>query len=43
MLKNDKWIVEQAQQGMIVPFEEKSVRKAVLGAKAADLATVPIH
>jgi dCTP deaminase len=36
MLKNDKWIVEQAQQGMIVPFEDKSVRKAVLGAEQGD-------
>ena len=26
MLKNDKWILEQAKQGMIDPFEESSVR-----------------
>ena len=31
MIKNDKWIIEQARQGMISPFEEKSIRKAVLG------------
>lgn len=31
MIKNDKWIVEQARQGMIAPFEEKSVRKAMQG------------
>lgn len=35
MIKNDKWIVEQARGGMIVPFEEKSVRRAILGAKEA--------
>ena len=35
MIKNDKWIAEQARQGMIAPFEEKSVRKAVLGAEQA--------
>ncbi|MGL6340834.1 MAG: dCTP deaminase, partial [Waterburya sp.] len=28
MIKNDKWIVEQARQRMIVPFETKSIRKA---------------
>jgi dCTP deaminase len=27
MLKNDKWIVEQANLGMIVPFEDSLVRK----------------
>jgi dCTP deaminase len=26
VLKNDKWILEQAKQGMIQPFEEKLVR-----------------
>jgi dCTP deaminase len=31
MLKNDRWIIEQAKQGMIYPFEERSVRKSVLG------------
>jgi dCTP deaminase len=31
MIKNDKWIVEQARQGMITPFEEKSISKAMLG------------
>ena len=31
MIKNDKWIVEQSQKGMIVPFEEKSVRKVTFG------------
>ncbi|MEM9272477.1 MAG: dCTP deaminase [Cyanobacteria bacterium P01_F01_bin.143] len=31
MLKNDIWIIEQAQKGMITPFEEKSIRKAALG------------
>ncbi|VEP13396.1 dCTP deaminase [Hyella patelloides LEGE 07179] len=31
MIKNDKWIIEQSQKGMISPFEEKSIRKAVLG------------
>lgn len=30
MIKNDKWIIEQAKQGMISPFEEKSVRKLLL-------------
>lgn len=35
MIKNDKWIVEQARGGMIVPFEEKSVRRAILGANEA--------
>jgi len=29
MIQNDKWIIEQALKGMISPFEEKSVRKAV--------------
>ncbi|MFM2314424.1 MAG: deoxycytidine triphosphate deaminase [Cyanobacteriota bacterium] len=33
MIKNDKWIVEQARQGMIVPFETKSIRKAVMAAE----------
>ena len=33
MIKNDKWIAEQARQGMISPFEEKSIRNAVLGAE----------
>jgi len=27
MLKNDKWILEQAKSGMIVPFEDSLVRK----------------
>lgn len=37
MIKNDKWIIEQARQGMISPFEDKSVRKAVLaGFNAVD-------
>jgi dCTP deaminase len=36
MIKNDKWIVEQARQGMIVPFETKSIRKAVLGGEQGD-------
>lgn len=27
MLKNDKWIIEQAKKGMITPFEEKLVRE----------------
>ncbi len=31
MLKNDKWIIEQAKKGMISPFEEKSIRKVTLG------------
>ena len=35
MIKNDKWIIEQARQGMITPFEEKSIRKAVQGAHGA--------
>lgn len=30
MLKNDKWIIEQAKQGMIQPFETKSVRRLTL-------------
>lgn len=30
MLKNDKWIIEQAQKGMIQPFEPDSVRKIKL-------------
>lgn len=33
MIKNDKWIVEQARQGMITPFEEKSIRKATFNSK----------
>ena len=33
MLKNDTWIIKQAQKGMIEPFEEKSIRKAILGAE----------
>jgi dCTP deaminase len=36
MIKNDKWIVEQARQGMIVPFETKSIRKAVLAQDQGD-------
>ncbi len=35
MLKNDKWIIEQANKGMISPFEEKSVRKAILNGESA--------
>ena len=35
MIKNDKWIIEQARQGMITPFEEKSIRKAALGTDKA--------
>ena len=35
MIKNDKWIIEQARQGMIAPFESKSIRKAILGAEKA--------
>ena len=31
MIKNDKWIIEQARLGMITPFEEKSIRKSILG------------
>jgi dCTP deaminase len=31
MIKNDKWIIEQAKQGMITPFQEHLVRKLVLG------------
>lgn len=31
MIKNDKWILEQAQKGMITYFEPTSIRKAVLG------------
>lgn len=27
MLKNDEWILEQAQQGMITPFESRLVRR----------------
>lgn len=27
MLKNDKWIIEQAKKGMITPFESKLVRE----------------
>ena len=30
-IKNDKWIIEQAKKGMIAPFEERSIGKAVLG------------
>lgn len=30
MIKNDKWIIEQAQQGMINPFESSLVRKIKL-------------
>jgi dCTP deaminase len=30
MLKNDKWIVEQANLGMIVPFEDSLVRKLMV-------------
>lgn len=30
MLKNDRWIIEQAQLGMIEPFEPKSVRAVSL-------------
>jgi dCTP deaminase len=33
MIKNDNWILEQARQGMIVPFEPTSIRKAVLGSE----------
>ena len=33
MIKNDKWIIEQAEKGMISPFEQTSVRKALLGTK----------
>ena len=31
MIKNDKWIIEQSNKGMISPFEKKSIRKAILG------------
>ena len=31
MIKNDKWIVEQSQKGMIVPQKEQSVRKVTFG------------
>ena len=34
MIKNDKWIVEQAKKGMISPFEEKLIKKAVLNSTA---------
>ena len=27
MLKNDKWIIKRAQEGMIEPFESSLVRK----------------
>jgi len=27
MLKNDKWIIEQAEKGMIIPFEKSLIRK----------------
>ena len=40
MIKNDKWIVEQARQGMIAPFEEKSIRKAVLGDRQEAIPTI---
>ena len=30
MLKNDKWIIEQAKKGMIEPFEPKLIRKVQL-------------
>ena len=33
MLKNDKWILEQAEQGMIKPFESRLVREAEGGVK----------
>jgi dCTP deaminase len=28
MLKNDRWIIEQAQNGMIAPFEPSLVRRS---------------
>ena len=34
MLKNDKWIIEQAYQGMISPFESELVKAISLGEKA---------
>jgi len=30
MLKNDKWIIEKAKQGMIEPFEHRLIRKVTL-------------
>jgi dCTP deaminase len=30
MLKNDKWIIEQAKEGMIQPFEANSVKKIAI-------------
>jgi dCTP deaminase len=33
MLKNDKWIIEQAQAGMISPFEAQQVRKLEIDGK----------
>ena len=30
MVKNDRWIREMAQKGMIEPFDKKQVRKGVI-------------
>ena len=40
MIKNDKWIAQMAQQGMIAPFEPQLVRKVDLSASRSD-PTVP--
>ena len=33
MIKNDRWIIEEAKKGMIDPFENKSVKKIISGDK----------
>jgi len=30
MLKNDRWIIEMAEKGMIAPFDRNQVRKGVI-------------
>ena len=37
MIKNDKWIISKAQEGMITPFENSLVRKIALKDKALDI------
>ena len=37
MIKNDKWIISKAQEGMITPFENSLVRKIILKDNALEI------
>jgi len=39
-LKSDRWIIEQAKEGMIQPFEANQISKGVISYGISPMATI---